>query len=122
MLGLYAFAGLRLLPALQEIYITLTKISFGRAALDRLYSDLALAAPLKDPPHSRDTVRLPLREQLELRSVTFAYPHAKRPALDDISLSIPARTTVGFVGATGAGKTTLVDVILGLLEPQQVRC
>ena len=118
MLGLYAFAGLRLLPALQEIYITLTKISFGRAALDRLYSDLALAAAPKDPPHSRDTVRLPLREQLELRSVTFAYPHAKRPALADISLSIPARTTVGFVGATGAGKTTLVDVILGLLEPQ----
>jgi ABC-type multidrug transport system fused ATPase/permease subunit len=50
--------------------------------------------------------------------VTYAYPNATRPALDDISLRIAARTTIGFVGATGAGKTTLVDVVLGLLEPQ----
>lgn len=118
MLGLYAFAGLRLLPALQEIYVNLTKISFCHAALDRLSSDLALAEPPVDPRKFRQTERLPLRRQLELRGVSYAYPNATRPALADISICIEARTTVGFVGATGAGKTTLVDVILGLLEPQ----
>ncbi|HEX2473840.1 MAG TPA: ATP-binding cassette domain-containing protein [Lacipirellulaceae bacterium] len=119
MLGLYAFAGMRLIPALQEIYGTLTKMTFGQAALDRLYNDLALAAASPAPSHPRDVVPLPLHQLLELRGVTFAYPNAERRALADISLSIPARTTTGFVGATGAGKTTLVDVILGLLEPQR---
>jgi ABC-type multidrug transport system fused ATPase/permease subunit len=118
MLGLYAFAGLRLIPALQDTYLNLTKISFGQAALDRLSSDLASGAT--QTPHAQRVVEaLPLRERLELRNVTFTYPEAGRPALVDVSLVIPARTTVGFVGATGAGKTTLVDVILGLLEPQR---
>jgi ABC-type bacteriocin/lantibiotic exporter with double-glycine peptidase domain len=119
MLGLYAFAGLRLIPALQEIYSTLAKIGFGHAALDRLYGDLVSTARPTHPPRPREVVPLPLHQDLELRGVTYAYPNATRPALADISLRIPARTTVGFVGATGAGKTSLVDVILGLLEPQR---
>jgi ABC-type bacteriocin/lantibiotic exporter with double-glycine peptidase domain len=118
MLGLYAFAGLRLIPALQEIYGILARMSFTRPALDRLHGDLALAAAPKQTSRPRDIAPLPLHRQLELRGVTYAYPNATRPALDDISLSIAARTTIGFVGATGAGKTTLVDVVLGLLEPQ----
>jgi ABC-type multidrug transport system fused ATPase/permease subunit len=119
LLGLYAFAALRLLPALQEMYVNFTKVTFGKPALDRLHIDLTSAALSEEPLHARDTARLPLREHLELRGVTYAYPNGARPALADISLTIPARTTVGFVGATGAGKTTLVDVILGLLAPQR---
>jgi ABC-type multidrug transport system fused ATPase/permease subunit len=64
-------------------------------------------------------MRLALRDGIELRHVYFTYPKAERPTLIDVSLTITARTTVGFVGSTGAGKTTLVDVIIGLLEPQQ---
>ena len=117
--ALYAFAGLRLLPALQEVYSNLTNISFGRAELDALHADLATASAPDAAPRSRETTPQPLRERLELRDVTYTYPRSGHPALIDVTLSIPARTTVGFVGATGAGKTTVVDVILGLLEPQQ---
>lgn len=117
--GLYSFAGLRLLPALQIIYLSLTKITFGRAGLDALHADLTMASAQNAAARSRDTAPLPLRERLELRDVTYAYPGSSRSALVDVTLSIPARTTVGFVGATGAGKTTIVDVILGLLGPLQ---
>jgi ABC-type multidrug transport system fused ATPase/permease subunit len=116
--GLYSFAGLRLLPALQIIYFSLTKITFGRAGLDALHADLTMTSA-QNAAGSRDTAYLPLRERLELRDVTYAYPGSSRSALVDVTLSIPARTTVGFVGATGAGKTTIVDVILGLLGPLQ---
>jgi ABC-type multidrug transport system fused ATPase/permease subunit len=54
---------------------------------------------------------------MELRGVTFSYPGARGKALDEVTMSIAANTMVGFVGSTGAGKTSLIDVILGLLEP-----
>jgi ABC-type multidrug transport system fused ATPase/permease subunit len=117
--GLYAFAGLRLLPAVHDIYSNLTIISSGRAALDALHVDLAKPSAPDKAVRQQVAAPLPLRERLELRDVTYAYPQTGRPALVNVTLSIPARTTVGFVGTTGAGKTTVVDVILGLLEPQR---
>jgi ABC-type multidrug transport system fused ATPase/permease subunit len=58
-----------------------------------------------------------LRERLELEHVSFTYPGAPRRALHDISLTIEANSTVGIIGSTGSGKTTFVDLILGLLRP-----
>jgi ATP-binding cassette subfamily C protein len=60
-----------------------------------------------------------LIEKLELQNVSFTYPEAKQPAIEDLSITIPAQTMTGFVGKTGSGKTTAVDLILGLLRPQQ---
>ena len=115
-IGLYAFAGVRLFPAMQQIYATLTQMRYNRPALDALHADLAAIAaapalPSPAPP-------LGLARRLELRGVHYAYPNAERAALDGLDLDIAARSTVGIVGGTGAGKTTAVDVILGLLEPQ----
>jgi ATP-binding cassette subfamily C protein len=61
---------------------------------------------------------LALRHCLALRGVTYTYPDAQRPAIKNLSFTIPARTTTGFVGKTGSGKTTVVDPILGLLRPE----
>ena len=61
---------------------------------------------------------LPISE-LQLDNITYSYPQAEHPALIDLSLTIPAKTTVGLVGSTGAGKTTVVDIIMGLLVSQQ---
>jgi ABC-type multidrug transport system fused ATPase/permease subunit len=117
--GLYAFAGLRVLPAVQAIYFNLTSMSFHRPALDALHNDLVASSAPDTELQRRQIAPWPLRNRIELRDVTYTYPKSARSALVDITLCIPARTTVGFVGATGAGKTTLVDVIIGLLEPQQ---
>jgi ABC-type multidrug transport system fused ATPase/permease subunit len=118
-LGLYAFAGLRLLPALQQVYASIASMRFTRPVLDKVHADMTRnlpsgeAAPAPPPP-----APLPLRERLELRDVRYAYPAAGRAALERLDLLVPARATVGVVGGTGAGKTTAVDVILGLLRPQ----
>jgi len=117
-LGVYAFASLRLFPALQMIFAASATLRFSQPVLDKLHQDMMLN---QTPPPSEPTAEVApmrLRETLEFADVRYAYPHAERTALKGLSLAIPARTTVGIVGGTGAGKTTAVDLILGLLEPQ----
>ena len=114
--GLFALAGSRLGPALQQVFQTLSTIRFNRPTLDVVHADLLKAG---DPVFPPPPAPLPLRRSLALRGVRYAYPAAERGALDGLSLEIPAGATVGLVGGTGAGKTTAVDVMLGLLGPQE---
>lgn len=115
MLSLYTFAGYRMLPALQGIYSTITTIRFSTAAVDTIVQELATIAKGRDAPAA--TTRLPLTEALELRNVSYNYPDSD-VGLRDISLIFAKGESIGIVGRTGAGKTTLVDVVLGLLIPQ----
>ena len=117
-IGVYAFAGLRLFPSLQQLYAAFTALRFARPTLDRLHADLVEARGGPGIPAGPPPAPLRLRDRLELAGVEFAYPRATRPALRGVDMTVAARTTVGLVGGTGAGKTTAVDVILGLLEPQ----
>jgi ABC-type multidrug transport system fused ATPase/permease subunit len=116
-IALYAFAGYRLLPALQQIYQAFTQLRFAGPALDALHQDL-MSLQAADAQHGH-IEPLALTQAITLKHVSYRYPNALHPALKGIDLSIPAHSTVGFVGATGSGKTTTVDVILGLLEPQE---
>jgi ATP-binding cassette subfamily C protein len=61
--------------------------------------------------------RHPISEAIDLDHIRFAYPQAARPAIDDVTLRLPAHTTTALVGPSGAGKTTLADIVLGLLAP-----
>jgi ABC-type bacteriocin/lantibiotic exporter with double-glycine peptidase domain len=119
LLSLYAFASLRLLPAVQSIYQCVVSLRFGGPALEILHSELMAAN--EQVTEFTKVAPLPLKREITLENIAFAYAQAGRPALKDISLTIPVHSTVGIVGATGAGKSTLVDIILGLLEPQQGR-
>jgi ABC-type multidrug transport system fused ATPase/permease subunit len=114
---LYCFAGYRLLPALQQIYQALTQLRFGYPALDALYQDLSSIQVANGEDAS--VTPLPLAQALTLNQVSYRYPDAPHPALKDIDLKIAAHSMVGFVGTTGSGKTTIVDLILGLLEPRE---
>lgn len=117
-LGLYAFTGMRLLPNLQRIYRDSAKIAFGRDALRRLHADLAGSFNPDPTLCAHNVAPLTLRNNITLRKITYTYPASSRPVLSDLTLTIPARTTVGFVGTTGSGKTTVMDLILGLLRPE----
>lgn len=117
-LGVYMFAIYRLMPALQNIFSAVTSIRSNEASLNTVYHDLQTA----DVPEmvDRDTIpTLPFKDKLELKNVTFTYPEMDQPVLENFNLSIRANTSVAFVGSTGSGKTTTVDLLLGLLEPQQ---
>ena len=116
MLGVFAFSVMRLLPSLQQIYHGLASIRGGSALLDSIVADYR-SAPMVAPSRSSNAPALPLNHALELSNIVFRYTQADRPSLNGVDLTIPARTTIGLVGGTGAGKTTLVDVILGLLSP-----
>ena len=115
-IALYAFAGYRLMPALQQIYGAFTALRFVGPALDALHEDLISLQGSNT--QDRLITPLSLTHAIELNKVSYHYPNASQPALKDISINIPAHSKVGFVGATGSGKTTAVDVTLGLLEPQ----
>jgi ABC-type multidrug transport system fused ATPase/permease subunit len=115
-IALYAFAGYRLMPALQQVYGALTQLRFSGPALDALHKDLMSLQPTG--PYQQQPA-LPLNQVITLNNIVYRYPNAAIPALKGISLTIPARSTVGLVGATGSGKTTTVDLILGLLDAQE---
>jgi ABC-type multidrug transport system fused ATPase/permease subunit len=118
-LSLYAFAGYRLMPTLQQIFAGVTQIRFNRAALDELSNDLERFRD--DRIESHLPPALPFQESIDFDAVTFRYPGASRPALDAVSLSVPLNQTIGLVGASGSGKTTLVDLLLGLYQPMSGR-
>jgi ABC-type multidrug transport system fused ATPase/permease subunit len=115
-LGVIALATMRLLPSLQQIYFGMVTIRAARPVLDAIVADFA-ASPPPAPTIAPNAPSMKLERELELEQVSFVYESADRPTLFGIDLTIPARTTVGIVGGTGAGKTTLVDLILGLLSP-----
>ena len=115
-ISLYAYAAYRLIPTVQQIYTSLLTLRFVGPALDTLYKDLK-SLKLSDFKQS-DNI-LSLKKSITLRNINFNYPNSSRTALKNIHFSINAKTSFGIIGATGSGKTTVVDIILGLLEAQQ---
>ncbi len=118
LISLYAFAGYRLMPALQRIFIGMTVIRYNLPALDILHDDLIHQDPgAKGIDYAGPVPALDFKDRIELRDVVYYYPNASSPAVDSLNLTIKSNTTSGFVGVTGSGKTTTVDIILGLLSP-----
>ena len=115
-ISLYVFAGYRLMPALQQIYTSLTQLTFVGPSINKLYLDLKNLKPF-NTNHDEDI--LTFNKEINLHQIHYNYPNTSRTALKDINLNIPLKSTVGLVGSTGCGKTTTVDIILGLLEPQK---
>ena len=113
-LSLYVFAGYRLMPALQQLYNSFTSLRFANAAIDSLYKDLSVKSDA-----NKVNEKLDFKEVISLKNITFNYPKSSKTNLSKISLNISAKSTVGFIGATGSGKTTLADIILGLIDPQE---
>ncbi len=115
-ISLYVFAGYRLLPALQQMYACFTQLTFVGPSLDKLYNDLKSLKPNKRDQNQKN---FSLNKKISLNNIYYNYPNSSRASLTDINLTIPANSTVGLVGPTGSGKTTTVDIILGLLEAQK---
>jgi ABC-type multidrug transport system fused ATPase/permease subunit len=122
-LGVMALAGYRLLPSLQLLYSQLTQVSSMRHAVDEVYdefvaveTDRSISAAISSDVLARAKPFV-WNDAIALREISFRYPGVSRPALDGISLIIAKNTSLGVIGPTGSGKSTLVDLLLGLYQP-----
>jgi ATP-binding cassette, subfamily B, bacterial PglK len=114
-LGLFAYAGMRMSPSLQKIVSGMNNIRFSGAPIDQVYEDLRMVDQL-DPPQD-DGRDLTFDDQLVLQDLAFGYEQSDQPALADVNLTIRPGEVVGICGPTGGGKTTLTDLIIGILPP-----
>ena len=122
LLGLFAYAGFRVIPSTNRIIMHLNTMAYGSTAIDRVSCDLEMfARPVSQADDGVGGDELTFRDSIALENVSFSYEGSASPALADVSLTIRRGESIGIVGATGAGKTTLVDVVLGLLQPSAGR-
>ena len=116
LISLFAFAGYRLIPALQQIYVSLTHLRLVGPSINNVYNDLI---SLKKIVIEKNQQNINLKNKITLENISYQYPKSTKTILSEINLKINAQTTVAFVGETGSGKTTTIDIILGLLEPEK---
>jgi ATP-binding cassette subfamily C protein len=123
-LALFTFALARLKGCAAEFVGGLTQIRYRLVSVDTVFDDLAALQalapqPLAPPQKPPATVTPRMHTGIELRGVSFRYAPDRAPAIREVSLRIERGASVAFVGPTGSGKTTLIDLIIGLFEPQQ---
>jgi ABC-type multidrug transport system fused ATPase/permease subunit len=119
-LGALALGAQRVLPLLQQLHVSRTVIE-GNAATFHQVLDL-LRLPADDELPTAETVRpLPFRDRISIENLSFSYPGRHQPAIENISLDIARGSSVALIGKTGSGKSTLVDLLMGLLDPTSGR-
>lgn len=119
-LSLFALAGYRLIPSLQNIFKSAATYRFNNHLIDELYEEFHVRTvdPMLRPP-GREPVSF--SKEIKFEGVSFAYPRSDTKAVDNVTLKVRKSERVAFVGSTGSGKSTLVDIIVGLLEPTDGR-
>lgn len=115
--GLFAFAGQRLLPELHRIYAGVTHMQQGRITVEAVFTDLIENRSQKNTT-PEDVSPMGLRKSVTFDHVDFKYPNTDQAGLLDVSFTIHLGERVGVVGTTGAGKSTLADILLGLMPAQ----
>ena len=120
LLSVYALAGFKLLPAFQQIYSSISGIRGSLTAFEGLRDDLraSATATLQLVPNENSGDHLTPRESIELKNVQFTYPGKTEPALRDLTMTIGVNQVIGLVGASGSGKSTAIDILLGLIQPE----
>ena len=117
-IGLYSLAAYRMKPAVHHIYEGFASLRYGHAVINNLYKDLNHNIFQKSLPETKNKI-IKAKCFFTIDNISYTYPKSTKPALENIYLDIPVNSITGIVGSTGAGKTTLVDVILGLLRPNK---
>ena len=111
-IALYTFAGYRLLPAIQNVFASLTQLRFITPTIDNLYID----AMDENFENKKNQENIDLNQNIVLKNVSYIYPDTHDYVLKNISMNIPVGSNIGIIGPTGCGKTTLIDIIIGLLK------
>ena len=126
-LSAFAVAAIRLMPKANSINNCINNITYNLPSLEALYEDLvesdreeeARQKEIEEKQRQKKTVSVGQERDVFVRNVSFTYPNRSKPVFENVNLTVKCGQSVGIVGATGAGKTTLVDLILGLLKPDK---
>lgn len=120
-LSVFAVAAFRMLPSFNKITGYISGMMFNKPAIDSVYRDLKEIEQLmmQKTVEQEDTENISLNQSIRLNDVYFQYPGSDKWILKGANLEIQKNTSVALIGASGAGKTTAADLILGILEPQQ---
>ncbi len=118
-LTVFAVAAFRLMPSVGRINEHATNMLYALPSVDLIYHDLVEIEDYIGKQDSEVREEWDLQGSIEVQNVTYCYPDTEEPVIEDASLSIRKGETAAFIGASGAGKTTMVDIILGLLTPQK---
>ena len=115
----FALVAFRLMPSVGRINEHATNTLYALPSVDLIYHDLVEIEDYIEKQDNETREDWNLHKSIDVKHVTYYYPDTEEPVIDDASLSIQKGKTVAFIGASGAGKTTMVDIILGLLTPQK---
>lgn len=118
-LSAFVVAAVRLLPAFNRITEYASNVFQGKTAVENIYKDLKEIEELEYEEQINDAHPMSFEETISINGLTFAYPGTSKTIIDNQSLKITKNDSVAFIGESGAGKTTLVDIMLGLLNPNQ---
>ena len=117
-LAVFAAAAFRMLPSVNKIITAIQRVRYSLPVINILHEELV---GFDECQTKNNNKTLLFKDSLNLESVTYKYPLTEDKALSGVNISIPVGTSVGFIGGSGAGKSTIVDIILGLLTPVKGR-
>lgn len=124
-LYIFALAAYRMIPSASKIASYLSNITFNKVAVDSLYADLKeieerkFAQKEKGVQLEQECKEITFKKEITIKNLSFRYPNVEQYVLKDINFKIPQNKSVAFIGPSGAGKTTLADIILGVLTPEK---
>lgn len=128
-MGAVALAAAKMLPAISNITAKINGLVYSRTFLENAYQNISFARRQEDEINKTENGGLTCGEDSEkartfqheliIKNLCWRYPEGDKDVLEDVSMKIEKGDAIGFVGESGAGKTTLADVILGLLHPQK---
>lgn len=120
-LSAFAVAAVRLMPSASRINNQLTQMAYYEPFFMNVSDNLIeeISENNVDMSYARETEeKLPVEKEITLEHITYAYPNTDKLIFDNADMAIPVGSAIGIVGGTGAGKTTIVDILLGLLQIQ----
>lgn len=116
LLGLFAFAGYRLLPSVSQIYSSLNSLTFNKTVLDSLHEKMNIEEKYKKIEKFREIEDFK-SHQFEFKNVSYQYDNTRKKVLDNINLNISKNKFIGIIGPTGSGKSTFIDLLIGISHP-----
>ena len=116
-LAVFAVGGIKMLPAMATVSRSVTQIIFQKPGVDEAYSNI-MNLPKEVALSNKDKIKVSDFASLRLEDIHWRYDGSDHDVIDGVSLEIKKGESIAFIGASGSGKTTMVDIILGLFEPQ----